>query len=66
MANSCRCGSPVRYHAFAIACIACGTECCPCCTLMSESAPYCIACFAAFVEEVIPALEDSDRAALLG
>jgi hypothetical protein len=33
---------------------------------MSESAPYCIACFEAFVDDVIPALEDSDRAALLG
>jgi hypothetical protein len=65
MANSCRCGSPVRYRTVTLACIACGTECCPCCTLISESAPYCIACFEAFLEDVTPALEDSDRAALL-
>jgi hypothetical protein len=65
MANSCRCGSPVRYRTVTLACTACGTECCPCCTLISESAPYCIACFEAFLEDVTPALEDSDRAALL-
>jgi hypothetical protein len=50
MGQSCRCGSPVRYHTVAVACIECGTECCPCCTLMFESAPYCIACFEELLE----------------
>ena len=44
MAHSCRCGSPVRYLTVAVACIECGTDCCACCTLMFESAPYCVAC----------------------
>src|SRR5262245_65680790 len=52
MADTCRCGSPVRYRAAALACIACGTECCPCCTIMSESAPYCVSCFETFLDDV--------------
>jgi hypothetical protein len=63
MADSCRCGSPVRYRTVVLACIACGTECCPCCTIMSESAPYCVACFEVFLEDVTPIGED--RAGLL-
>jgi hypothetical protein len=65
MADTCRCGSPVRYHAVALACIACGTECCPCCTLMSESAPYCVACFEAFLEDVTLETGEPGHAGLL-
>lgn len=51
MAHSCRCGSPVRYLTVALACLECGTECCPCCTLMFESAPYCVVCAEALFED---------------
>jgi hypothetical protein len=65
MADACRCGSPVRYSAGALACIACGTECCPCCTIISESAPYCVACFEVFLEDVALGTGEQGPAGLL-
>jgi len=61
MAHSCRCGGPVRYRAVVLACIECGTECCPCCTLMFESAPYCVACFEAVLEDFAPTAGVQER-----
>ena len=61
MAHSCRCGSPVRYLTVALACIECGTECCPCCTLMFESAPYCVACAEALFEDAVGPIEGKSR-----
>jgi hypothetical protein len=61
MAHSCRCGGPVRYRAVVLACIECGTECCPCCTLMFESAPYCVACFEAVLEDFAPTTGVQER-----
>jgi len=61
MAHMCRCGSPARYRAVEIACIECGTECCPCCTFMFESAPYCVACFETLLEGLAPTTGAEER-----
>jgi len=65
MAHTCRCGSPVRYRAVVLACIECGMECCPCCTLISESAPYCVACFVALLEDVLGTTGEQQSTGLL-
>ena len=44
MQSRCRCGSPVRYRLCQVACIECGDGCCPSCTVVLESATYCVRC----------------------
>jgi hypothetical protein len=47
--NRCDCGSPVRYRVCEVACIECGADCCPSCTLMFESTTYCRRCAASLL-----------------
>src|SRR2546426_7630559 len=44
MQSRCRCGSPVRYRFCQVACIECSEGCCPACTVVLESATYCVRC----------------------
>jgi hypothetical protein len=46
MGSGCACQGQLRYRAVAVACIECGADCCPSCTFLFESAPYCASCAA--------------------
>jgi hypothetical protein len=40
----CSCSSFVRYEPYHVTCLECSRPCCPSCTVILESATYCVAC----------------------
>jgi len=50
MKSRCGCGREIRYAFHELACIDCGADCCPGCSVGLESVTYCRRCAGSLLE----------------